>query len=43
MYFNLDAPSGEKGGEGMIILAFQAERMLSFTWNTPLDLPSVWG
>jgi uncharacterized protein YndB with AHSA1/START domain len=43
MLFNLDAPIGEQGGEGMIILAFQAERMLSFTWNAPPDLPSVRG
>jgi len=28
MYFNLDAPPGEKGGEGMIILAIQPKKML---------------
>ncbi len=43
MYFNLDAPPGEKGGEGMIILAAQPERMLSFTWNAPPNLPEVRG
>ncbi len=43
MYFNLDAPPGEKGGEGMIILAIQPEKMLSFTWNSPPDLPTVRG
>jgi len=43
MYFNLDAPPGEQGGEGMIILAIQPEKMLSFTWNSPPDLPTVRG
>ena len=43
MYFNLDAAPGEQGGEGMIILAFQPERFLSFTWNAPPSLPKVRG
>jgi len=43
MYFNLDAPKGAQGGEGMILLALQPEHMLSFTWNAPPDLPSVRG
>ena len=43
MLFNLDAPPGEQGGEGMIILAIQPERMLSFTWNAPPNLPIVRG
>ena len=43
MLFNLDAPPGEKGGEGMIILAIQPEKMLSFTWNSPPNLPTVRG
>lgn len=43
MYFNLDAPAGEKGGEGMIVLAVQSEKMLSFTWNAPPYLPAVRG
>jgi len=43
MYFNLDAPPGEQGGEGMIILAIQPEKMLSFTWNAPPNLPTVRG
>jgi len=41
MLFNLDAPPGEQGGEGMIILALQPEKMLSFTWNSPPNLPNV--
>lgn len=43
MFFNLDAPAGERGGEGMIILAIQPEKMLSFTWNAPPTLPTVRG
>jgi uncharacterized protein YndB with AHSA1/START domain len=43
MYFNLDAPPGEQGGEGMIILAIQPESLLSFTWNAPPNLPDVRG
>jgi uncharacterized protein YndB with AHSA1/START domain len=43
MLFNQDAPPGEQGGEGMIILAVQPEKMLSFTWNAPPSLPEVRG
>ncbi len=43
MYFNQDAPKGEKGGEGMIILAVQPQKMLSFTWNAPPELAEVRG
>ncbi len=43
MYFNLEAPPGEQGGEGMIILAIQPEKMLSFTWKSPPNLPTVRG
>jgi uncharacterized protein YndB with AHSA1/START domain len=32
------APPGEKGADGMKIIGFQNERMLSFTWNAPPDL-----
>ncbi len=41
MYFNLDAAGGERGGEGLVLLAFQRPSMLSFTWNAPPELPSV--
>jgi len=41
MYFDLQARPGERGGEGVQILAFQTEKMLSFTWNAPPELPSV--
>jgi uncharacterized protein YndB with AHSA1/START domain len=43
MLFNPDAPPGEQGGEGMIILAIQRQKMLSFTWNSPPHLPKVRG
>lgn len=41
MYFNLDAPEGERGGEGLTILALQQEKLLSITWNAPPNLPEV--
>jgi uncharacterized protein YndB with AHSA1/START domain len=43
MLFDLEAEPGEQGGEGMVVLAVQPERMLSFTWNAPPHLPSVRG
>jgi len=43
MYFDREAPRGEQGGEGMILLAIQPEKMLSFTWNAPPSLPDVRG
>ncbi len=41
MYFNLDAPQGQRGGEGVTLLALQPPSMLSFTWNAPPELPAV--
>jgi len=43
MIFNPDAPEGERGGEGLTILALQPEKLLSFTWNAPPELPDVRG
>jgi uncharacterized protein YndB with AHSA1/START domain len=43
MYFDLEATSGQRGGEGMRILALQPPAMLSFTWNAPPSLPEVRG
>ena len=43
MIFDLDVEHGKQGGEGMVVLAIQPERMLSFTWNAPPHLPSVRG
>lgn len=41
MLFNLDAPPGLQGGEGLKILSYLPERMLSFTWNAPPEYPAV--
>jgi uncharacterized protein YndB with AHSA1/START domain len=38
IFINPYAPPGEKGADGMKIIGFQNERMLSFTWNAPPDL-----
>jgi uncharacterized protein YndB with AHSA1/START domain len=43
MLFDLEAEPGKQGGEGMVLLAVQPERMLSFTWNAPPHLPNVRG
>jgi uncharacterized protein YndB with AHSA1/START domain len=43
MLFNLDAPQGQQGGEGMRILAIQSKHMLSFMWNAPPELAEVRG
>ncbi len=41
IFFNMDAPAGQRGGEEMIVLAFQEPSMLSFTWNAPPNLAEV--
>ena len=41
MYFNPDGESGQRGGEGLTIVAFQHLKMLSFTWNAPPNIPLV--
>ena len=41
IFFDLEAEPGKRGGEGMIILAVQPKKMLSFTWNAPPELPTV--
>lgn len=43
MLFDLDAEPGKQGGEGMVVLAVQPNRMLAFTWNAPPHLQSVRG
>ena len=35
MYFDLEAPEGQKGGEGLHILSYLPKEMLSFEWNAP--------
>jgi uncharacterized protein YndB with AHSA1/START domain len=41
IFFDLDAPYGLKGSEGMRILAVQEKRMLAFTWNAPPSIPII--
>jgi len=41
MFFDVEAPTGSRGGEGCKVLAFQPERMLTVTWNAPPHLPQV--
>lgn len=43
IYFNPDAPAGERGGDGLRVLAIQPKKMFSFTWNGPPTLPDVRG
>jgi uncharacterized protein YndB with AHSA1/START domain len=39
MYFDAAAPEGQRGSEGCRILAYEPQRMLSFSWNAPPHLP----
>ncbi len=39
--FDLDSPTGSKGGEGLKVLSFVPGRYLSFTWNAPPEYPNV--
>ena len=41
MYFLSDAKPGFRGGEGCTILACQPQKMLSFTWNAPPEMPEI--
>ncbi len=34
-------PEGSRGGEGNIILTFQENKMLSFTWNAPPEFKEI--
>lgn len=34
-------PEGSRGGEGNVILSFQENKMLSFTWNAPPEFKIV--
>ena len=38
IYFDPLAAPGSRGADDMVILAYQQERMLSFTWNAPPHL-----
>lgn len=35
------APVGMKGADGMVFLALQPKKMISFTWNAPPSLPEA--
>jgi uncharacterized protein YndB with AHSA1/START domain len=41
IFINPLAEPGQRGADGMRILAFQPERMLAFTWNAPPHLPAA--
>jgi len=41
MFFNLDAPPGSQGGEGLKVLSYLPKEMLSFEWNAPPDFPTL--
>jgi uncharacterized protein YndB with AHSA1/START domain len=41
LFFDLDAPEGSRGSEGMKILSFLPLEMLSFEWNAPPQYPTV--
>lgn len=41
LYFDLDAPSGCRGSEGMKVQSYIPERMLSFDWNQPPGIPDL--
>jgi len=43
MLFNLDAPPGFQGSEGIKVLDCLPERMLAFEWNAPPEFPNVRG
>lgn len=41
MLFDPDAPPGSQGGEGLKILSFLPQEILSFDWNAPPKFPNV--
>lgn len=41
LFFEPHAPEGERGGEGNVVLALEAGRLLRFTWNAPVHFPRV--
>ena len=43
LYFDPSAPAGQRGSEGMRVLSFLPERMLSFSWNAPPKFPRLRG
>ncbi|MBH9579182.1 SRPBCC family protein [Inhella proteolytica] len=41
IHFNPYMPEGQRGADGLRLLALQPEQMLSFEWNAPPHLPEV--
>lgn len=41
IYFDPSQGKGKRGSEGSVILAFEEESMLSFTWNAPPTMPEI--
>lgn len=41
IFFNPAAPPGEKGGEGLRVVAFEPNARLAFTWNAPPSQPAI--
>lgn len=39
IFFDLDEPPGSQGSEGMKVLSFLPDEMLSFEWNAPPSIP----
>ena len=39
--FNPGGEPGYQGAEGMMVMAYQHEKMVAFTWNAPPHLPEV--
>jgi len=41
--FDMSQPEGSRGSEGCVVVAFEPNRSLTFTWNFPPSLPSIRG
>jgi uncharacterized protein YndB with AHSA1/START domain len=41
LFFDPSAPEGERGSEGMRILAYLPQEMLAFEWNAPPKFPEI--
>ena len=41
--FDMSQPEGSRGSEGCVVVAFEPDRELAFTWNFPPSLPSIRG
>jgi len=41
IYFDPDAPEGDRGSEGCKVLAYRKPQFLVFSWNAPPEIPSL--